>query len=96
MDTSKKNLVIVGLKGGNASDARSALAVDLDPGFASRGEWLALVDLDLVPQLAEETGATWDDVSEPWDGSRFGDGAGTVARVNDRIVGSGAYRHLTE
>ncbi len=93
-----QNFVIVGLRGGDASDARSAVAVDLDPGNARSGEWLALVNRGLVDQLAEETGAEVVDAGEggPWDGARFGDGAGSVEIVEGRLVGTGAYARLSE
>ncbi len=90
-----QNFVIVGLRGGNASDARSAVAVDLDPGSVA-AHWSALVDRGLVDQLAEETGAEIDGDPEAWDGSRFGDGAGTVEIVEGRLVGTGAYARLSE
>lgn len=91
-----KDLVIVGLKGGDASDARSAVAVDLDMGDVRPNQWAALVDRDLVAQLAEETGAEVVSDPKPWDGSRFGDGAGTIERVDGKLVGSSCYAHLSE
>ncbi len=95
MNANVKNLVIVNLRNGDASDARSALAVDLDPGSVA-WHWSALVDRDLVAQLAEETGAEIDGDPEAWDGSRFGDGAGTVEIIDGRLVGTGAYARLNE
>lgn len=88
------DLVVVGLRGGNAEDATAAVCVDLDRGLVTNGEeWAALVLPERVQELAEQTGAEIVRGPECWDGSRFGDGnGGTVEIVDGEIVGSGLYR----
>lgn len=88
------DLVVVGLKGGDASDAAAAVAIDLDAGNYG-GAWLALVERSRVNELVNNTGAELAREARPWDGERFGDGAGTVELVDGAIVGTHAYRHLT-
>ena len=89
-----KSLVIVGFRGGDASNAHVAWAVDVDQG--SGPVWLALVEAEFVSELAVDTGGVVAVDAEPWDGSRFGDGAGTIERVDGKLVGTGCYRHLSE
>ena len=88
METVK--LIQVGLVGGDASNARSAVCVDLDRGHAAE-EWAALVRPKKVQALLDETGAI--EVSRAdWEGEPFGDGNGTVERLADgSIAGDGLY-----
>ena len=88
----EKTLVTIRLRGGDASDARDAIAVDLDLGTVTDGaEWSALVERAALETLLNNTGASMVGEPLPWDGSRFGDGHGTVERVDGRIVGEGCY-----
>jgi hypothetical protein len=91
--THDKTLAIVGLKGGDASEAKAAVCVDLDRGNVTNGEvWAALVRGDRINDLLEQTGATLIRV-DAWDGSRFGDGnGGTVEMIDGEVKGSGLYR----
>ena len=90
--TIESNLVTIRLRGGDASDARDAIAVDLDLGTVTDGaEWSALVERSALETLLNNTGAEQVGEPLPWDGSRFGDGHGTVERVEGRIVGEGCY-----
>lgn len=85
------NLVIVGLRGGDAGDSRDAVCVDLDPGTVSAGlEWAALVRPDRVAGLVAATGAEVVRGPDAWDGEPFGDGnGGTVEWIDGAVVGNG-------
>ncbi len=86
-------LVVVGLAGGDSSDARAAVCVDLDRGNVTGGEeWAALVRPDRVAELVEQTCAKLVRGPVAWDGARFGDGnGGTVEIVDGQIQGAGLY-----
>lgn len=88
------SLVVVGLKGGDASDAKAAVCVDLDRGLVTNGEeWAALVRVDRIDELLEQTEAEIVSGPTAWDGRTFGDGnGGTVERRKDGTVhGNGLY-----
>lgn len=72
-------LVIALLSGGTWDHTSAAVCVDTDRGNASE-DWAAVVRRDRLQELVRETGATLDAEPTVWDGSRFGDGAGWIAR----------------
>lgn len=81
-------LVVVGLRSGDAADSTAAVCVDLDRGLVTSGEeWAALVRVDRVAELLEQTRAFIVRGPEVWAGEPFGDGqAGTVQRGEDGAV----------
>ena len=87
-----KDLVVIGLLGGDACDAHDAVALDLDTGGK---HWDALVERSAIDALLSKTGAQVADDPEPWDGSRFGDGDGTVEIIDGALVGRHAYERLS-
>lgn len=68
------------LTGGDAGQAKAALAVDLTGcgGFGDRPayEWAALVQPSRIDELLAQTGAEQVYGPVPWDGRPFGDGNG--------------------
>jgi hypothetical protein len=86
-----QDFLVIGLVDGSAEDARAAICVDLDRGNTTE-EWAALVHVDRVQELLDQTGG--EEVSRSiWNGERFGDGnGGIVEMIGDEIVGSGLYR----
>lgn len=91
------NLVTVGLRGGDSSEAKAAICVDLNPGDVRPIEWAALVRRDRVEELVEQTGAELMDGPTPWDGAKFGDGTGgTVKLVGGAVVGNGFHATALE
>lgn len=68
-------LLVLTIVGGIASDLPSDSTVWLDLDARPRGEWQALVTAEQARDLANNLGGDAEIVaSEPWDGSRFGDG----------------------
>lgn len=85
------DFVIVHLRGGSAENADDAVCVDLDRGLTRGEEWSALVAKERLDVFLHNSGAEQLGEPEPWDGSRFGDGNGTVEIVDGEIEGTGLY-----
>ena len=84
-------LVVALLHGGTWDHTSAAVCVDTDRGDAAE-DWAAVVRRDRLQELVCETGATLDAEPTVWDGSRFGDGAGSIERFGDEVHGSGVNR----
>lgn len=87
----ESELVVALLTGGTWDHSYAAVCVDTDRGNASE-DWAAVVRRDRLQELVRETGATLDAEPTIWDGSRFGDGAGSIERFGDEVHGSGVNR----
>jgi hypothetical protein len=81
-----EELVVALLSGGTWDHTSAAVCVDTDRGNASE-DWAAVVRRDRLQGLVRETGATLDAEPTVWDGSRFGDGAGWIARHSADLGG---------